>query len=305
MERTTTSGKYDTTHANREPAARSNAGVTAAAVQIPANGLNRTVSVEEGESFSEALDESKTSHKSLCDRICDLWLIRKIIGLFKRLLTCSRKDVASSREDAGKLMNVRDCTALADRLLCKVRALVETIEKQDPSLDQWTETELKLEELSAELTQLERNISALMSRESDYGEKAMNDLAIQKRKIETHIDWITFYLASSGKDDYCSRNVNYFINKLNLLYAAAKSKMKSYSDDWVLSDKFVDSYFAATQDITEMAYEGQISAALARVDAFKSTVCSLIIDASLLGRFEGREESVAATEANPDIPSVR
>ena len=293
MERTTTSGKYDTTHENREPATRSNAGVTAAE-QVPANGLNRAISVEEGESVSEALDESKTSRKSLYDRICNLWLIRKIrkiIGLFKKLLTCSGKDVAPVSKNAGKLMNVRDCTALADRLLCKVRALVETIEKQDPPPDQWTETELKLEELSDELTQLERNISAFMSRESDYEEMAINYLATQKTEIEMHIDWVKFYLASNKKSNYCSLNIHYFTYKLDLIFVEA-IKMQPHNNRET-SGKILDSHFAAKQDIAKKAGKGQISAALAKVDEFKSTVCNIILDAAdLSGRFGGPDKSV-------------
>lgn len=283
MERATTSGKCNTIHKNRgldaRSRARSRARVTAA-VPVPANGLNRAISVKEGKAFSKALDESKTGHKSLRSRICDLWLVRKIIGLFKRLLTCSRKVVVSASEDAGKLMKIGDCATLADRLLRKVQVLVGTIEKKDPPLDQWTEARLNLEEFSTELTRLEKNISAFMSRQSDHEEKALRYLVTQKRNIEIRISWIKFYFASNKKDNYRKLNTDYFINRLDRLCTAAKRAIK-HAKNMKLIDKLMNSYSTAVQDITKKADEGQISAALVRVEAFRST-CNIILDAGLL-----------------------
>ena len=65
-------------------------------------------------------------------------------------------------------MNIRECTALACAVFYKVHALVETVEKQDPSLDRWAKNQSMPEEFSAELTQLKKNISDLKFRQSDY-----------------------------------------------------------------------------------------------------------------------------------------
>lgn len=50
-----------------------------------ANGLNRVLSAESGKSVSATLNPSKTGNKNLCGRICDLWLVRKVIDFFKDL----------------------------------------------------------------------------------------------------------------------------------------------------------------------------------------------------------------------------
>ena len=68
----------------------------AEAVSGEANGLNRTISATKAESLQTTLKEPKTSKKSLCDRICNLWLIRKIISFFKRL--CRSKEVINSAD---------------------------------------------------------------------------------------------------------------------------------------------------------------------------------------------------------------
>ena len=282
MESITTNGKRSTIPENQGPAAQGRAGVTAAA-QDPMNGLNRAVSAETGESFSEALDESKTSRKSLYDRICNLWLIRKIrkiIGLFKKLLTCSGKDVASVSDNAGKLMNIEDFDVLADTLLCKVHALVETIEKQPTPLDQRAKSRLqleeKLEEFSAELTQLKKNISAFKSRKSDYDSDAMTRLVEQESKIKGHIDWIKFYLEYNRKADYRDLNMNYLTFTLDKICFAAKKALK---DHQTLSNEFDGFYLSATQKIREEVNKGQTSAALIAIGGFRSLARRLAISA--------------------------
>ncbi|WP_211829270.1 hypothetical protein [Kistimonas asteriae] len=70
----------------------------AEAVQSEASGLNRTISNEKVESLQPTLDESKTSDKRLCDRICDLWLIRKIIDFFKGLFSSKEVTDPASEE---------------------------------------------------------------------------------------------------------------------------------------------------------------------------------------------------------------
>lgn len=72
--------------------------VDAEKLQGSAEGLNRAVSMGDGELVSETLDKSKTSNKSLCERLCGLWLIRKIIAFFKRLF-CLR-DVINPADGA-------------------------------------------------------------------------------------------------------------------------------------------------------------------------------------------------------------
>ena len=72
--------------------------VDAEKLQGSAEGLNRAVSMGDGELVSETLDKSKTSNKSLCERLCGLRLIRKIIAFFKRLF-CLR-DVINPADGA-------------------------------------------------------------------------------------------------------------------------------------------------------------------------------------------------------------
>lgn len=54
------------------------------AAQGSVNGLNRTMSVSKGEHLVAAQDKSKTSNKNLRNRICELWLVRKIVDLLKK-----------------------------------------------------------------------------------------------------------------------------------------------------------------------------------------------------------------------------
>ena len=68
------------------------------AVRRSVHGLNRTLSVENGKSLSTTLNEPRVNKKSLCDRICCLWIIHKIIDFFKGVF-CSRKVIDSG---AGK-----------------------------------------------------------------------------------------------------------------------------------------------------------------------------------------------------------
>ena len=87
--------KYDTTFENHGSADQGRTEVAATA-QDPVNGLNMAISVDEGKSFSEALDESKASHKRLYDRIYDLWLLHEIcniIGLFRSCLLAQEKSL--------------------------------------------------------------------------------------------------------------------------------------------------------------------------------------------------------------------
>ena len=299
MERITVNRNYDTntTLENQGPADQGRAEVTAAA-QDPANGLNRAISIEKSESFAEVLDESKTIHKSLCDRICDLWLIRKITGLFKKLLTCSRKEtcsgknVASSSKHAGKLMKIGDCAVWADRLFSKVHTLVVTTEKQDLPLDQWVEVKSSLGEISDELAQLKRNISAFKSRKFDYDKKALDYLVTQERKIKSHVGWIRFYLASNKKDNYRDLAINYFIQTLNRFHSTAKWVAKGRHDAPFADLK--DFLESATQKVMEMVDKGHISTALVRVEKFRSLVCKLAADAGLLDAFNRQMQHVEA-----------
>ena len=71
------------------------AAIEVKAVRKSANGLNRTLSVENGKSLSITLDEPRVNKKSLCDRICGLWIIRKIINFLKGVF-CSRKVIDSA-----------------------------------------------------------------------------------------------------------------------------------------------------------------------------------------------------------------
>ena len=89
--------KYSADYVGRFTVRSSAAEVNEAeAVPGEANGLNRTISAVNAESLQTTLNEPKTRKKSLCDRICSLWLIRKIIGFFKRLFRS--KEVINSAD---------------------------------------------------------------------------------------------------------------------------------------------------------------------------------------------------------------
>ena len=71
------------------------AAIEVTAVRGSVNGLNRTLSVEDGKSLSITLDEPRVNKKSLCNRICGLWIIRKILDFFRGVF-CSRKVIDST-----------------------------------------------------------------------------------------------------------------------------------------------------------------------------------------------------------------
>ena len=298
MEWVTANRKYDTALENQGSADQGRTEAAAAA-QDPVNGLNRAISVDEGKSFSEALDESKTSHKRLYDRICDLWLlhkIRKIIGLFRKLFTCSRKEtcsrtgVVSASEETGKLMNIRECTALAYTLFYKVHALVETVEKQDPSLDRWAENQSRLEEFSAELTQLKKNISDLKSRQSDYDTEEMDHLVEREIKIKSYIDWLRFYFVYGKKNDYRERNVKYFVRMLDVLFIAARTAMEGHDE---LLAEIAASHSSAMPNITKRAGTGQTFTALIGIGEFRSFIHKHAVSVDRLDAFEIEEKKLA------------
>ena len=65
-------------------------------------GLNRSISARKGEPLQKTLNKSKTDNKSLCDRICNLWLIRKVTGFFKKLFcVCARECLDPAGEKAN------------------------------------------------------------------------------------------------------------------------------------------------------------------------------------------------------------
>ena len=81
---------------------QSEAGIAdAKTVRSPVSGLNRKI-IPVDKSLLEPLEEPGTSHKSLRDRICGLWLIRKIVGLFQRVFVCSRKNIDPDSGEAAR-----------------------------------------------------------------------------------------------------------------------------------------------------------------------------------------------------------
>ena len=66
-------GKYDVAYRNHIARSEVRPAADAEVAQDPVDGLNRAVSVEDGKSASRALDKSKTGHKSLRNRIGNLW----------------------------------------------------------------------------------------------------------------------------------------------------------------------------------------------------------------------------------------
>lgn len=132
------------------------------AAQGSVNGLNRTMSAGKGEPLVAAQDKSKTSNKSLRNRICELWLVRKIVGLFKKMF-CSEKVVAFVNETIAPVIvcGRESCSKLfaeADSLLAKVCELDENITANVSTFAELEKAEVLIDGFVLELDQLKDKI---------------------------------------------------------------------------------------------------------------------------------------------------
>lgn len=265
--------KYDVTHGN--PVARSDVRPAADAevAQGPVNGLNRAVLVEDGKASSRSLDKSKTGHKSLRNRIGNLWLVRKISALFKRLSIHSGKDVESASKQVAGSMNITDCTVAASSLARNVCNLGEAVEAQDPPFDGWAEAGLNIRLLMNELDQLNRNISALKSCQPDSAGGEIAHLAAQKNKIGRRIDWIIFYIEDGKKDGYYNCNMRYYDTMLKCFYNAAE---KALEGNDVLLDGLGESYRNVRSLVDEKIKNGHAFAVMETVEEFSDDILKLV-----------------------------
>ena len=266
-------GKYDVAYRNHIARSEVRPAADTEVAQDPVDGLNRAVSVEDGKSASRALDKSKTGHKSLRNRIGNLWLVRKISALFKKLSIHSRKDVESAGRKVAGSMSVADCTVVASSLARNVCSLGEAVEAQDPPFDEWTEAGLNIRVLMDELDQLNRNISALKSCQPDSAGEEIAHLVSQKNKTGRRIDWIIFYIEDSKEDGYYNCNMRYYDTMLKCFYNAAE---KALEGNDVLLDGLGESYRNVRSLVDEKIKNGHAFAVMETVEEFSDDILKLV-----------------------------
>ena len=132
------------------------------AEQGSVNGLNRTMSVSKSEHLVVAQDKSKTSNKNLRNRICELWLVRKIVDLFKKIF-CSKKVVAFVNEEIAPAIvcereSCNKLSAEADSLLAKVCELDKNITANVSTFAELEKTEALIDGFVLEIDQLKEKI---------------------------------------------------------------------------------------------------------------------------------------------------
>ena len=260
--------------------------------QNPVNGLNRSISIEEGESSSEALNKSKTSNKSLCDRICDLWLIRKVVDLFRILLTCSGRNVESASGNAGGSVDVAACTAMADLLADNVRLLGKTIELQSPPFNQWMKAALRYQELDVELVRLEKNIFALKSCQPDPASEEIAYLVVQKDKTERRLDWIRFYIENNQRCDYYNCNVHYCDVVSGWLYGAARKTLEGNDS---LLDELEGFYRSSKCFVEKTIKNGRASLAIDAMEESRDTALRLVDSINQRDRYQQELDKQVST----------
>lgn len=265
--------------------ARSETGIAtdAEVIQNPASGLNRTISVEDGNSSSETLDEPKTSNKSLYERICDLWLIRKIIGFFKRLLICSRKDADPCSTEPVKLsmnavglmlkssMSAVSLMLRATTLHNEVCNLGTSVEAQDPPFDKWANAESSLVDFHARLKRLKNDISDLKSRSSDMTRKSdKTDSLVTQTAMR--LNWLDFYIKDDRKDGYHDSNMRYYNAVITHACKIAKDILQGNKSQL---DKLDTTHRNTIHAIDDEVKRGHAFAAVKMVETFRDAVVSL------------------------------
>ena len=262
------------------------------------NGLNRTLSAENGKSLSATVDEPRTNKKSLCDRIGCLWMVREIIALFKKLF-CLIKSIGSVCEmtvpvvaSTGKSTAASaSCARGVDLLLKEVCDLAEKVEIKRISLDELREAGVWVKEFSLRLDQLEAAIKGA-NRENNLDKKII--------KIKDHIGWLRVHIGTILKKGYClCCDRNYYDDLVYHRYDAARLVLKGNSQKLVELGTLLTVYRQAADACTakctqtkDMAKRGAIMFFELRQYAitFTEAVSKLVNDA---GQMEEYQEETA------------
>ena len=303
---------------------RSEAGMAdAETVQSSVSGLNRRI-IPVDKSLLESLEELKTSHKSLRDRICGLWLVRKIIGLCKRVFVCSRKNIdtdsgeAARSEDAvavkaetTKKMSEHEvrlmrCVSKTMLLLYNVRELGRKIEEKDPASDNWTVVSVSFEQLKTSMERLEGDISYIESCQSQFDNVKDRDKIKQmierKEKIDMRLNWIEFYIKDSRTDGHYNCNMRYCGATLTHLYKAAK---KVLSGKKSLSGDLDVLYQTARSSAEQKIKDGHACAAMDDVAEFKTGILDLVDSVNRRNKYQRElSRSLPVSVPGPDISSA-
>lgn len=267
-------------------------------VHSSANGLNRTMSVENGQSLSATLDEPGTNKKSLCDRVGCLWLVREIITLFKKLFYLM-KSIGSVGEmtvpvvaSTGKSADASAiCARRIDLLLKDVRDLGERVAIKHLSLDELREADALVKEFSLKLAQLEAAIK---------GANGENDLDKEIIKIKDHICWLGVHIGAILEKGHClCCDRNYYDDLVYHRYAAARLVLKGNSQKLVelgtlltVYKQVADACTAKRTQTDDMAERGTIMFFELKqcVITFTEAVSKLVSDA---GKLEEYQEETA------------
>ena len=305
--------------------AQSAAGVAdAETIQSPASGSNRRIMPVDNESLLESLEEPRTSSKSLCDRICGLWLIRKIINLFKKVFVCSRKNIDPGSEEAArsgggvavKAETTREipahefrlvkCVSKSELLLGTVRDLCEMVENKDPASDNWTDISVLFEQLKTSLDQLESDISYLKSCQSEFDNvkdrERIEQLAERKEEIDMCSGWIEFHIKDSRADGYYNCNMRYYDTTLTHLYNVAKKALSGQKSQLGDLDTL---YQTARSSAEKKIKDGHACDAINDVAEFKTGMLGLVDSVNCRNKYQ-REffRSLPVLVPGPDISSA-
>ena len=269
---------------------QSEAGIAdAKTVRSPVSGLNRKI-IPVDKSLLEPLEKPGASHKSLRDRICGLWLIRKIVGLFQRVFVCSRKNIdpdsgeAARSEDAVAVkamsnhqFRIIKCVAESMLLLRSVHVLGQMIGMQDFASANWAVVSASFDRIKTSLNQLEDDMSYIDPCQSQFDNvkdrKRLEQLNSRKEEIDMYLSWIEFYIKDSRVDGYYNCNMRYYDATLTHMYDAAK---KALSDKKSLLDKLDTLYQTARSSAEKKVKYSHAYDAVDDVNKFKTGILALV-----------------------------
>ena len=304
--------------------AQSAAGIAdAETVQSPASDFNRRIIPVDNESLLESLEEPRTSSKSLCDRICGLWLIRKIINLLKKVFVCSRKNIDPGSEEAArsgggavKAETTRNvsahefrlvkCVSKSVLLLGDVDDLCKMVEDKDPASDNWTNICVSFERCKTSLDQLEDDMSYLESCQSRFDKvsnrKRIAKLTARKEKIDMRLNWVEFCIRDSRKDGYYNYNMRYYDTTLTHLYNTAKNVLPSKKS--LLGD--LDTLYQTARSSAEQKIKDRHAGdAMDDVVKFKTGILDLVDSVNRRKKYQRElSRSLPVSVPDPDISSA-
>ena len=269
---------------------RSCAGEVADAEALPgsANGLNRILSVESGKSVSVTLNQSKTGNKNLCDRICDLWLVRKVVDFFKDLF-CSKQVVESGCDEncnnncnqkrkmivpvtASKHGRFDDLSVEADLPLKVMCGQAKDITARATSVDDLQKTKASIKKVVAWFDRLKDNIK-LANRSVK--------LDARKRKIENFPGRLNGHVKTTETMKYyclcCNRGG--YGDCAKRRYDVAKEVLKDHRQQLVELEALYGNYTRATEEYERHYTAGDVPVSYDSVlveVVFKKDVSALV-----------------------------